>query len=110
MTDTPEFLPKERDLIRREFMLRLSSARSIHDGILVKCWATGPHKGQPKPAAAVQSMIERGLLSLVDDGAHWLKATFTPAGIEALRRMAADLRALPPSQYQQLLDELAGLP
>ncbi|MCW2242569.1 hypothetical protein M2351_007225 [Azospirillum canadense] len=29
-------------------------------------------------------MIERGLLSLVDDGAHWLKATFTPAGIEAL--------------------------
>lgn len=54
-------------------------------------------------------MIERGLLSLVDDGAHWLKAAFTPAGIEALRHMAVDKRALPPSQYQQLLDELAGL-
>jgi hypothetical protein len=110
MIDTPEFLPKERDLIRREFMVRFSSARSIHDGILVKRWATGPNKGQPKPAAAVQSMIDRGLLSLVDDGAHWLKATFTPAGIQALRRMAADKRALPPDQYQHLLDELAKLP
>ncbi len=62
------------------------------------------------PAAAVQSIIGRGLLSLVDNDAHGLKATFTPAGIEALRRMAADGRAQPPSQFQQLLDELASLP
>ena len=110
MIDTPEFLPKERDLIRREVMVRFSSARSLHDGILVKCWATGPNKVQPKPASAVQSMIDRGLLSLVDDGAHWLKATFTPAGIAALRRMAEDKRALPPDQYQHLLGELAKLP
>lgn len=110
MTDLPNFLPKERDLIRREFMVRFSSARSLHDGILVKRWATGPNKGQPMPAPAVQSMIERGLSSLGDDAAHWLKATFRPAGSQALRRMAADKRALPPDQYQHLLDELAMLP
>ncbi len=110
MTDDLEFTPKERDLIRREFMLRLSSARSLHEGILVKRWATGPNKGQPKPPAAVQSMLERGLVALDDNGSHWLKATFTAKGIMALRRMAADQRALPPGQYQQLRDELANLP
>src|SRR3712207_3783710 len=41
MTDALDFSPKERDLIRREFLWRLSSARSIHEGILLKRWATG---------------------------------------------------------------------
>ncbi len=45
-----DFTPRERDLIRREFMLRLSSARSVHEGIL---WVTGEKKGEPKlPVAA----------------------------------------------------------
>ncbi len=110
MNNDPEFTPKERELIRREFMLRLSSARSLHDGILVRRWATGPNKGKPKPPAAVQSMLDRGLVALDDDGSHWLKAVFTATGIAALRRMAEDKRALPPGEYQHLLDELATLP
>ena len=109
MTDAPAFTPKERALIRSEFMVRLSSARSIHNGILVKRWATGAKKGQPKLPAAVEGLIARGLLRLDDDGAHWLKATFTPAGFEALRRLAADKRALPPEDYGHLLDELAAM-
>lgn len=39
-----EFTPAERDLIRREFMMRLSSARSLHDGVFLRRWATGPRK------------------------------------------------------------------
>lgn len=100
---------QERDAIRREFMLRFSSARSVHDGFLVKRWATGERKGQPKIAAALQGMIDRGYLRVEDDGGLWLKATFTPAGFEQLRLMAQDPRALPRAQFGQLLDELAAL-
>lgn len=104
-----DFTPRERDLIRREFARGFGSARSIQEGIFVKRWATGPRKGQPKPVAAVQSMLGRALLVLQDEGAYWLRAQFTPEGIAALRRMAADKRALCPDDYAKLLQDLQDL-
>lgn len=109
MTRNTDFTPQERDAIRREFMIRLSEARSVHEGFLVKRWATGPRKGEPKPSAAVQSLLDRGFLEMRDDGSHWLKATFTSQGFAALKRLAADAPALPPRDFQPLLDELAAL-
>ena len=109
MTQITEFTPQERDAIRREFMIRLSEARSVHEGFLVKRWATGPRKGEPKPSAAVQGLLDKGFLEMRDDGSHWLKATFTAEGFVALKRLAADTRALPPKDFQPLLDELAAL-
>lgn len=76
------------------------------DGIMVKRWATGPKKGQPKPSATIQGMLDRGLMELPDDGGHWLRARFTAAGLSAFRRMATDPRALPRNEYQHLLVEL----
>ena len=93
-------------MIRTEFMVRFSSAPRLADGILVRRWATGPNKGNPKPSATIQGMIDRGLMELPDDGGHWLRARFTAAGLSALRRMASDPRALPRKEYQHLLDEL----
>ena len=52
-------------------------------------------------------MLDRALLVLQDEGAYWLKARFTPEGIAALRRMAADRRALCPDDYATLLQDLA---
>lgn len=98
--------PRERALIRNEFMVRFAQAPRLENGILVKRWATGPNKGQPKPGAVIQRMLDRGLLELRDDGAHWLRARFTEAGLAALRHMAEDARALPPGEYQHVLDEL----
>lgn len=98
--------PRERALIRNEFMVRFAQAPRLETGILVKRWATGPNKGQPKPGAVIQGMLDRGLLELRDDGAHWLRARFTEAGLAALRHMAEDPRALPPGDYQHVLDEL----
>lgn len=105
-SNEPTLSRKERALIRTEFMVRFSSAPRLADGVLVKRWATGAKKGQPKPSATIQGMIERGLMELPDEGGHWLKARFTPAGLNALRRMAADPRALPPNEYQHVLHEL----
>lgn len=77
MTDHAELTPKERDLIRRAFMRRLTAARSIHDGIMLKRWSTGPRKGEPKLQAAVQSLLDRGLVELADLDRHWPTARFT---------------------------------
>ena len=98
--------PRERALIRNEFMVRFAQAPRLENGILVKRWATGPNKGQPKPGAVIQGMLDRGLLELRDDGAHWLRARFTEAGLAALRHMAEDPHALPSGDYQHILDEL----
>lgn len=53
-------------------------------------------------------MLDRELLELRDDGGHWLRARFTEAGLAALRHMAEDARALPPGEYQHVLDELGS--
>lgn len=97
---------QERALIRNEFMVRFAQAPRLEAGILVKRWATGPNKGKPKPGAVIQGMLDRGLLELRDDGAHWLRARFTAAGLAALLQMAKDQRALPPGEYRHLLEEL----
>lgn len=108
MTDHAALPPKERDLIRREFMRRLTSARSIHDGIMLKRWSTGPRKGEPKLPAAVQSLLDRGLVELADLDRHWPTARFTAAGYDALRRLAADRRALNAQDHAQMIEELAA--
>ena len=109
MTDALDFIATERDLIRREFMLRFSAARSIHDGILLRRWSTGERKGQPKVPAAVQSMLDRGLVSLADLDKPWPTATFTTRGFAALKRMAADRRAFNLKDHEQLLNEVAAM-
>ncbi|MFD1624858.1 hypothetical protein [Azospirillum griseum] len=101
-----DLTPRERALIRNEFMVRFGQAPSLASGILVKRWATGPNKGQPKPGTVIQGMLDRGLMELRDDGGHWLRARFTEAGFAALRLMAKDARVLPPGDYQHLIDEL----
>ncbi|MBP2233440.1 hypothetical protein J2847_006778 [Azospirillum agricola] len=108
-TNDPGFNAKERDLIRREFQQRMSSARSIHDGLLLRRWSTGERKGQPKVPAAVQSLLDRGLVVLDDLDKHWPVARFTTAGLRALRRMAADRRAFNPESHARLLEEVAAL-
>lgn len=97
---------KERALIRNEFMIRFGAPPRLADGILVKRWVTGPNKGKPKPSQTVQGLLDRGLMKLLDDGGHWLRARFTAAGVAALRELADDRRSLPPTEYQHVLNEL----
>lgn len=106
--NTTDFTAKERDLIRREFQERFGSHRPLASGIPVRRWVTGPNKGQAKFPLPVQTMLDRGLASFADDGKMWPTVHFTPAGWQALRRMADDGRALPPDEYRHLLDELAA--
>ncbi|MCW2247758.1 Uri superfamily endonuclease [Azospirillum fermentarium] len=110
MTDTVDFTPAERDLIRREFMSRWSEPPRLADGILLKRWATGPQKGEPKLTAIVQSLLERGLVTIAETDRGFPHAHFTPSGYAALQAMAASQRHLPPERYGHLIDELARRP
>ncbi len=109
MTDDLQLTGAERDMIRREFMSRFGEAASVSEGFHVKRWATGPNKGRPKLTAAVQGMLDRGLITIADEG-YWPRATFTDKGLQALKRLAADRRALDPDRHRFLIDELAEIP
>jgi hypothetical protein len=100
------FTPAERNLIRMEFMDRYGEALSLREGIWLRRWAGGPDAGKPKIKSVVQSMLDRGLVEIVDPGRGIPKAHFTAAGIEALRAMAANAKQLPPDEYRHLIEEL----
>ena len=107
---SPTFTKKERDLIRLEFMDRFGSAVSIHEGFWVRRWATGPNKGQPKIPPVVRSMLDRGLVRLVEDDERLPRVHLTDSGLRALVEMADDFRAFRPQErYSHLLAEIAEL-
>ena len=103
------FTPTERALIRSEFMDRYGEAQSLREGIWLRRWVGGPNAGKPKIKSMVQSMLDRGLVEIVDPGRGIPKARFTAAGIEALRAMATNGKHLPPEEYGHLIQELQKL-
>src|SRR5690348_11552075 len=109
-TEAPTFTKQDRDVVRLEYMDRFGSAASIHEGFWLRRWATGPRKGEPKIPPAVQSMIDRGLIRVVDEDRGMPRVLFTDAGFQALIEMADDPRAFrPPERYSHLLGEIADL-
>ncbi len=103
---THTFTPVERELIRRQFGSGWGEPRRLSEGLWLHRWASGPHKGQPKLGKAVQSLLARGLVEIVDPERGLPSAQFTTAGLEALRAMAADPRQLDPGRFGQLLADL----
>ena len=47
------FTSKERDLLRRELCRHFGQAPRIADGIFVRTWRGGEHKGLPKIPPAI---------------------------------------------------------
>lgn len=106
-TDPGALTASERDLIRREFCVRFAQAPRVADGIYLRTWRGGPQAGQPKIPKLVQGLIERGLMRIGPEvvmGGR--RATFTPAGLDALRRMMQDRRALDPGRFAHVHQEL----
>ena len=105
--DPAPFTAAERGLIRSEFRARGGQTYPLDDGIWLHRWAGGPQKGQPKlDRTAIRTLLERGLIEIVDPPGRLPFARFTRAGLDALRRMAQDRRSLPPDPYAHRLAEL----
>jgi hypothetical protein len=79
----------ERDLLRRDLCVRFGTPPKLADGIFLRVWRSGPLAGQPKVPAALQSMVDRGLMVVHAGSPHMARACFTDAGFAALRWLAA---------------------
>ncbi len=99
------FSAAERDLIRREMGMRFGQHPRLADGLFLRTWRGGPQKGEPKVPPPVRSMLERGLVEL-RPGPIGPRAVFTEAGLEALRRLLRDRRAMDPARFAHLRREL----
>jgi hypothetical protein len=95
----------ERELIRREMGVRFGQPPSLADGLFLRSWRGGPHKGEPKLPPAVRSMLGRGLVEL-RPGPIGPRAVFTEAGLGALQRLLRDRRAMDPARFAHLRREL----
>ena len=99
------FTLRERELIRREFCRHFGQDPSLADGIFLRTWHSGPHRGQPKIPLAVQSLLDRGLVE-VGRGKYGSRAFFTEAGLRELRALLEDRRAMDPERFAHLRREL----
>jgi hypothetical protein len=78
----------------------------LADGIFLRVWRSGPLGGQPKGMAAMQKMVDRGLMEVRAGLPHMARAHFTEAGLAALRWLAAQRRGLDPVQFAHVRQEL----
>ena len=92
-------------MIRREMGLHFGQYPRLADGLLLRTWRGGPHKGEPRLPPAVGSMLERGLVE-VRAWRFGPRAFFTEAGLTALRRLLRDRRAMDPVRFAHLRQEL----
>jgi hypothetical protein len=99
------FTAAERDLIRREMGPHFGQYPSLAEGLFLRSWRGGPHKGEPKLPPAVRSMLERGLVELRTER-RGPRAFFTETGLAALRQLLRDRRAMDPTRFARLRQEL----
>src|SRR3982751_5064863 len=102
---SPPFSAPERELIRRELDVYFGQHPSLAEGLFLRTWRGGPQKGEPKIPPAVQSMLERGLVEIRTEQ-RGPRAVFTAAGWAALQQLMRDHRAMDPSRFDHLRQEL----
>jgi hypothetical protein len=103
---TSPFTPQERGLIRLELMPRFGQDPDLANGLFLRTWRDGPQKGQPKIPKAIQSMLDRGLVEIRPNPMGRQAAFFTEAGLEALRQLLQDRRAMDPERFAHVRQEL----
>jgi hypothetical protein len=104
-TESP-FTPQERDLIRLELMPHFGQDPDLANGLFLRTWRAGPQKGQPKIPKAIQSMLDRGLVSIGTNPMGRPAAFFTEAGLEGLRQLLQDRRVMDSERFDYLRREL----
>src|SRR3954451_16400512 len=96
------FTPQERDLIRLELMPRFGQEPDLANGLFLRTWRDGPQKGQPKIPKAIQTMLDRGLVRIGTNPMGRPAAFFTEVGLEGLRQLLQNRRAMDPERFDHL--------
>jgi hypothetical protein len=100
------FSPAERDLIRLELMPRFGQEPELANGLFLRTWRGGPQRGEPKIPKAMRGMLDRGLLEIRPNPMSRSAAFFTRAGLEGLRQLLNDRRAMDPDRFGHLRRQL----
>jgi hypothetical protein len=100
------FTPQERELIRLELMPRFGQDPDLANGLFLRTWRAGPQKGQAKIPKAIQTMLDRGLVAIGTNPMGRPAAFFTETGMEGLRQLLRDGRAMDSERYDYLRREL----
>jgi hypothetical protein len=100
------FSPAERDLIRLELMPRFGQEPELANGLFLRTWRGGPQRGEPKVPKAMRGMLDRGLLEIRPNPMGRSAAFFTRAGLEGLRQLLNDRRAMDPERFGHLRRQL----
>src|SRR3954464_13676881 len=103
---TSPFTQQERDLIRLELMPRFGQDPDLANGLFLRTWRNGPQKDEPKIPKAIQTMLGRGLVTIGTNPMGRPAAFFTEAGLEGLRLLLRDSRAMDSERYDYLWREL----
>src|SRR3954464_15341775 len=96
---TSPFTPQERELICLELMPRFGQEPDLANGLFLRTWRTDPQKDQPKIPKAIQTMLDRGLVEIRPNPMGRAAAFFTEAGLEGLRQLLLDGRAMDSERY-----------
>jgi hypothetical protein len=100
------FTPQERDLIRLEMGMRFGQYPELANGLFLRTWHSGLHRGEPKIPKAIQTMIDCGLIEIRCNPMGRQAAFFTEAGLEALRLLLRDRRAMDLERFAHLRHKL----
>ena len=100
------YTPQERELIRLELMPRFGQDPDLANGLFLRTWRAGPQKGQPKIPKAIQTMLDRGLVRIGTNPMGRAAAFFTETGLEGLRLLLQNRRAMDSERFDYLRREL----
>src|SRR5436309_1995824 len=93
---TSPFTRRERDLISLELMPRFGQDPDLANGLFLRIWHSGPQKGEAKIPKAIQTMLDRGLVTIGRNPMGRPAAFFTEAGLEGLRQLLRNWRVMDP--------------
>ena len=99
---TSPFTQQERDLIRLELMSRFGQDPDLANGLFLRIWHSGPQKGEAKIPKAIQTMLDRGLVTIGTNPMGRPAAFFIETGLEGLRQLLQDRRVMDPGRFDHL--------
>ena len=82
---TAAYTDAELEFVKGRLSIQFGAAPRLADGVILKTWKSGPDRGKPRLPQAIQSLIERGMMTVVTLPGSFPVAKFTNSGLQALQ-------------------------
>ena len=89
-------------------MPRFGQEPDLAHGLFLRTWWSGPLKDQPKIPNAIQTMLDRGLVTIGANPLGQPTAFFIETGLEGLWQLLQDRRVMDQARFDHLRRELGA--